>query len=125
MNKPNEPNDTDDFAAKAKGVFDESVERLDGAALSRLNQGRHIALEKLETARTSANWRRWALVGGVTAIALISVVVLRAPGVDDIPRETAADFEIFLEDESLEMFEDLEFYSWIDEAELNANANVG
>lgn len=125
MNKPNEPNDTDDFAAKAKGVFDESVERLDGAALSRLNQGRHTALEKLETASTSANWRRWAPVGGVAAIALISVVVLRAPGVDDIPRETAADFEIFLEDESLEMFEDLEFYSWIDEAELNAKANVG
>jgi len=125
MRDPNEPDENDDFAAKAKAAFDNSVERLDGAALSRLNQGRHQALEKLAGAEASANWRRWAPAGGVAAIALVSVLVLRGPDVNDMPAEVAADFEILLEGENLEMFEDLEFYSWIDETELNASGNVG
>ena len=33
--------------------------------------------------------------------------------------------DILLEGESLEMFEDLEFYSWIDDAGLDASGNVG
>ena len=115
----------DDFAAKAKSAFDDSVERLDGAALSRLNQGRHIALEKLANADATSAWRRWVPAGGVAAIAVVSVLILRGPEVDTIPAEAAADFEILLEGESLEMFQDLEFYSWIDEAELNGSGNVG
>jgi len=121
----NDPKEHDEFAAKAKSTFDESVERLDGAALSRLNQARHVALKNLENAEASANWRRWVPAGGVAAIALVSVLVLRGPEVDSIPGEAAADFEILLEGESLEMFQDLEFYSWIDEAEFSANGNVG
>lgn len=121
----NDPSNNDEFAAKAKGVFDDSVERLDGAALSRLNQGRHAALEGLAKAEVSANWRRWVPAGGVAAIALVSVLVLRPPEVTDVPGEVTADFEILLEGESLEMYQDLEFYSWIDEAELEANGNVG
>ena len=35
------------------------------------------------------------------------------------------DFDILLEGESLEMYEDLEFYSWIDEADLEVSGNVG
>lgn len=118
----NDPTEHDEFAAKAKSTFDESVERLDGAALSRLNQARNVALE---SAAATANWRRWIPAGGVAVIALVSVLVLRGPEVDKIPDEAAADFEILLEGESLEMFEDLEFYSWIDEAEFSANGNVG
>lgn len=121
----NDPTEHDEFAAKAKSTFDESVEGLDGAALSRLNQARHVALKNLENAEANPNWRRWLPAGGVAAIALVSVLVLRGPEVESIPDEAAADFEILLEGESLEMFQDLEFYSWIDEAEFNANGNVG
>ena len=121
----NDPTNNDDFAAKAKDAFDDSVERLDGAALSRLNQGRHAALEGLTNAEVSAQWRRWVPAGGVAVVALVSVLVLRPPEVVDIPGEVTADFEILLEGESLEMYQDLEFYSWIDEAELEASGNVG
>ena len=53
MNEPNgnKPIDNEDFAVQAKEAFDDSVERLDAAALSRLNQGRHAALEQLATLR--------------------------------------------------------------------------
>lgn len=120
----NDPNNKDDFAAKAKGVFDDSVERLDGAALSRLNQGRHAALEGLANAEVSAQWRRWVPAGGVAAVALVSVLLMQGPEVETLPGEIS-DFEILMEGESLEMYQDLEFYSWLDEAELEANGNVG
>ncbi len=38
---------------------------------------------------------------------------------------TTTDFELLLEDDNLEMFEDLEFYSWLDTDDLEANGNVG
>ena len=121
----NKPNDSEDFAAQAKGAFDDSVERLDGAALSRLNQGRHAALEQLASGRSKAAWTRWAPAGGVAAAALLTMIVMRAPEMESMPVEVVSDFEILLEDESLQMLEDLEFYSWLDDVELDASGNVG
>ena len=123
MNKPIE--NEDDFAGQAKEAFDDSVERLDAAALSRLNQGRHAALEQLENSRGKAEWYRWAPAGGIAAAALVTVMVMRGPDVENIPAEVVTDFDILLEGESLEMYENLEFYSWMDDAELDANGNVG
>jgi hypothetical protein len=121
----NEPIENEDFAAKAKGVFDDSVERLDAAALSRLNQGRHAALEQLASGKSKAAWLRWAPASGIAAAVLITMIVMRGPEIESMPIEVVSDFEILLEGESLEMFEDLEFYSWMDDAELDAGGNVG
>ena len=38
---------------------------------------------------------------------------------------TASDFEMLLEEDSLEMFEDLEFYALLDAVDSEANGNVG
>lgn len=126
-NKPSgsKPMDNEDFAAQAKGAFDDSVERLDGAALSQLNQGRHAALGQLASGRSKAAWLRWVPAGGVAAAALISMIVMRGPDIESMPIEVVSDFEILLDGESLEMFEDLEFYSWMDDADLGAGGNVG
>ncbi len=121
----NEPNDNEDFAEQAKQAFDDSVERLDAAALSQLNQGRHAALEQLASGSSRATWMRWVPAGGVAAVALITMMMMRGPEIESMPIEVVSDFEILLEGESLEMFEDLEFYSWIDDAELDAGGNVG
>ena len=126
-NKPirNTLNDDEDFAAQAKGAFDDSVERLDAGALSRLNQGRHAALERLASGNTKAVWMRWAPAGGVAAAALVTMIVMRGPEIGSMPVEVVSDFEILLQDESLEMLEDLEFYSWLDDVDLDAGGNVG
>ena len=128
----NEPTDNkveaeEQFAGKAKELFDGSVERLDAATLSRLNQGRHAALDELHRSRPSAVWVRWLPATGVAAAAIVTVLVMRGPNGVDIPVEpdVAADFEILLEGESLEMFEELEFYSWLEAADLEDNGNVG
>ena len=129
MKKPTEKTVDSDlqFADRAKQLFDGSVEELDAATLSRLNQGRHAALEEMQRARPSAVWVRWLPATGVAAAALVTVMVMRGPDGIDIPVEpdVAADFEILLEGESLEMFEELEFYSWLEAADLEDNGNVG
>lgn len=127
MNKPigNEPIDNEDFVAQAKGVFDASVDGLDAAALSRLNQGRHAALEQLASGNSRSVWMTWVPAGGIAAAAIVTMIVMRGPEIESMPSEVASDFEILLEGESLEMYEDLEFYSWMDDVELEAGGNVG
>ena len=114
MNERKEKPADDTFAAKAKQLFDESVEGLDANTRSRLNRSRQVALEQLAAGRPA--WVQWAPAAGVTAAAVVAVVLWTGDRpVDDVtPVAAADDFEILLTEDSLEMLEDLEFYSWID-----------
>jgi len=102
------------FADQARKLFDESVEALDGQTRSRLNRGRQAALEEL-TSGTPV-WVQWAPAAGVAAAAIVAVVLWTGnPPVDELtPGASVADFEILLAEDSFEMLEDLEFYSWIE-----------
>ncbi|MDH3531687.1 MAG: hypothetical protein OEO82_02090 [Gammaproteobacteria bacterium] len=115
------------FAERAKQLFDGSVERLDAATLSRLNHGRQKALEELRGAAPHGQWLRWIPVTGVAAAVLVTVMVMRGPNGVDVPLQpaTATDLEILLDEDSLEMLEDLEFYSWLEASDLDTNGNVG
>lgn len=120
--------DNEQVTGRAKTIFDASVERLDAVTLSRLNQGRHAALCELEgRSRFAGKGVLWLPATGVAAAALIALLVMRGPAELDAAAEvvTTSDFELLLEDESLEMLEDLEFYSWLDAEDLEANGNVG
>jgi len=114
------------FASKAKEVFDESVQGLDAEAQSRLNRARHEALAHAGSGVSHSQWRRWAPATGVAAAAVVAVGVLTGrPPIDELtPPGTVSDFEILLDQESFEMLEELEFYSWID-LEVEGNGNVG
>jgi hypothetical protein len=111
------------FEKRAKATFDESVEGLDAATLSKLNRSRHAALAELQ--RPRRQWSRWMPATGIAAAALIAIVMLQTPSlVDDVNAPMAVtDMEILLGEDSIEMLEDLEFYSWIDIAE--AEGDVG
>ncbi len=129
MNEPTDNKANEQFAEQARALFDESVEQLDAAALSRLNQGRHAAFDALQGVQPAAIWGRWVPASGVAAVALVTVMIMRGPDKVDLPNEMVTemvtDFEILLEGESLEMLEDLEFYSWLEASDLEANGNVG
>lgn len=109
------------FEKKVKAVFDESVDALDAATLSKLNRSRHEALAELQ--RPKHQWSSWMPATGVAAAVLVAVVLLESPAVvRDLNGTTAAtDMEILLGEDSIEMLEDLEFYSWIDMAETDGD----
>jgi len=121
----NDPGKNEQIANQAKELFDDSVERLDAATLSRLNQSRHKALAELQRPAGLAEWGRWIPAGGVAAAAVVAVLVMRGPQVDDLGPVTASDFEMLLEEDGFEMFEDLEFYALLDAVASESNGDVG
>ena len=129
MNEPIKPGEqaNERFAEQAKNLFDRSVDSLDASTLSRLNRGRHAALAELESRARSRRKAYWLPATGVAAAAVLAVMIVQGPETPDVAMDpvTASDFEILLDEESLEMFEDLEFYSWLEAADLEANGNVG
>jgi hypothetical protein len=120
-----DPERQEELAKRAKDLFDESVDGLDAATLSRLNQGRQRALAELD-GRVSHQglWLRWVPVTGIAAAALVTVMVMNGQAPGD-PPVTASDFEMLLEEESLEMLDDLEFYTWLELVDAEADGNVG
>lgn len=108
---------------QAKEAFDASVDKLDAATLSRLNRGRQAALA-LAT-RPNHVWMNWMPATGAAAAVLIAVFALRGPGDIDVMSAPASDLEILLGEESIEMLEDLEFYSWLNAAELEGDGDLG
>ena len=120
----NEQKDDELFEAKAKRLFDESVQGIDGQTLSRLNRGRQKALSELGR-RRAVNVLGWVPATGVAAAAVVAVMLWSGgPPADIAPPSSATDLEILLNEDSLEMLEELEFYSWI-ELDEDAGANVG
>jgi hypothetical protein len=121
------PFDEEQLRAEAKALFDDSVERLDAATLSRLNQGRQKALQEISAGAPAGQWARWVPAGGLAAAAVVAVVLWQGEPVEHSAPAAgpATDFEILLSEDSLDMLEDLEFYSWMDTANLDSGSDVG
>lgn len=115
------------FVEQAKKHFDESVASLDGATRSRLNRGRQAALAELASGRRP--WMAWAPAAGFAAAAVLAFTLWMGnpPAEQAVIPGTDTDIEILLTEDSLEMLEDLEFYSWIDldEDGNTPDGNVG
>jgi len=127
MNERNESAADKAFVEQAKTHFDKSVADLDGATRSKLNQGRQAALA--EAGSGGQRWLSWAPATGVAAAALLAVALMTGnPSTEQLLQPGPdTDIEILLTEDSLEMLEDLEFYSWIDlDEDGNApDGNVG
>ncbi len=111
-----------DFEKQAKKAFDESVDGLDAATLSRLNRGRQAALAQPERSGLAGLLgSRWMPATGLAAAVLLAVVTLRGPADIDVIAAPASDLEILLSEESIDMLEDLEFYSWLATQDLSGD----
>jgi hypothetical protein len=125
MNERPDRSAEDAFLETAKQHFDDSVARIDGATQSKLTRARHSALAELASSRPA--WVQWMPATGVAAAAVLAMVLWTgSPETDEFGTDAvASDMEILLTEDSLEMLEDLEFYSWVEldaETELSPEA---
>ena len=112
MNEHNE----DKFEANIKQALDNGVDAIDAHTLSRIRQVRARAVEKAEV--KSVNW--FGVMSGALATACVMVfavmILLESPTpMQAVPVD---DIELISSSDNLELFEELEFYEWLDEHEL-------
>ena len=112
------------FLNNISDELDRSCDGLDGHTQSRLNSIRHAALEH---SRKSPSRTLLSPFGGlVTACVLVLVVGMLYQGQLEIPAQAGPDnispmedLDILTSAESLELFENLEFYQWLEENEIS------
>ena len=114
-----------DFEERTKLLFDESVAALNGETRSKLTQARYRALKEMKGQQVVGWNRRWIPAGVAAVIAVLSLMLwqgqveLANDGGFDMA--TVIDLEILLTEVDLDMFQELEFYAWLDEqAELTS-----
>jgi hypothetical protein len=106
-----------EIVERARQLFAESVQGVDGATRSKLAQARAKAVEA-----ASKRSRRWWLapsalvpVGGVAAAALAVALIWQNPEIPAASMQSTviSDLDILLEGEELDLFEELDFYAWL------------
>jgi anti-sigma-K factor RskA len=113
------------WVADARALLAESADTLDAPALSRLNRARQAAL-----AQRQPRLRAWWLPAAGLAASCVLVLAVVAwfpparPGVAPIVpamHAAASDAEIAAADDSIEFYQDLEFYAWLDAQEQDSD----
>jgi hypothetical protein len=112
--------DSDEAFGQAAGeILRRNADAVDAATASRLNQARQAALAELPGRRARSPWLVPALTTAAVGVIAVGLALNRsAAPVGPVPVapavESAADMDLLLEDDSLEMLQDLEFYAWLD-----------
>lgn len=103
------------FEARVRDRLSGGAAELDAGTRARLRQARQAALTGLDRPRWSAI-PVWVPAGGAIAVAVLATLLIRQGVVpSEIPgRAPAEDIEILLSGEDLELYEDLEFYAWLE-----------
>ncbi len=101
------------FLENARQVLDDSVRDLDAATMSKLAQARNAALDaRLQKQRRRRRMFVWgAPAVGLAAAVLVGVMVFRGP--QPSAEAYVADLDILSGEESLEFYEEIEFYEWL------------
>lgn len=118
----------DPLEQRSRELFEDSVERLDARTRSRLNQARQAALNEMKKGATRRYWLGVPL-GGLAAAALVAVVLISGrtspPPQPDNGSLLLDDFDIVADTDSIEMLQDVEFYSWLADEGAGASHNSG
>ena len=102
----------------SQALFERRVEEIDAATRTKLRAARERALEELAPRPRFGS--AWLWVPAAVAAALVALVILPTVERDATEVEAgfealaAADLEILLGEEELEMLAELEFYEWLD-----------
>lgn len=104
------------FEKKLNAVIEAEGKQLDQATRQQLARVRRAALDEAEHARSRRP--RWLLPVGAAAAAAVAAVLVwpRSPTLPEMATEDIdrIDMEIMLAEENLELYEDLEFFEWLE-----------
>ena len=104
--------DDQNFIDVISGDLKQSVDDLDANTLSKLTQLRSHALES----KTGIVHQWWFLPTGAMATACLAMLIYAvaiAPDLAPIPTED--DIDLLSTSDSIELYEDLEFYEWLED----------
>jgi hypothetical protein len=109
---------TEGLIEDSKRLFDASVDDVDAAAAARLRLARQRAAREVAPRAWFASPRLWlpaAAAAGLLAVLVLPGLQLGAPAGDrSLGTAAAADLDILLGEEELEMLAEFEFYEWLD-----------
>ncbi len=108
-----------------KSVLDDSAESLDATTLSKLRQARYKALEQASGHRVSAaSW--WVPAGAVTATTVIAVFAFWLGVVNPQTRvNTIEDLDLLASADNTELYEQIEFYEWLQSQDQKRRIDAG
>lgn len=102
-----------EFTSTVKQAFEASIKELDEDTVAGIVRCRRHALEQ-PAARTA--W--FLLPAGALAILALAAVLVFTISQQEVNGLYAEDLEMLSSSESLDFYEDLEFYQWLDENDL-------
>jgi hypothetical protein len=117
VNTPEAPQPDAALERQSKALFDASVAELDARTRSRLCQARHAAV-----AQAPGRSRRVRWVPALASAAAVVMIAVMLPRFTQQPQPmqdswaVADDITLLMNDESLELLEEIEFYAWLDDA---------
>lgn len=110
----------DELNRSIKQDLDESVDVLDANTLSKIRQIRAKAIEGVES--RSSSWffsKQGLFIGGLaTACVMVFAVMILLESPRFMQTISVDDIEFISSSDNLDLFEDLEFYEWLEENDL-------
>ena len=106
------------FVSRIRAALEQSAEKLEPGVRSRLTRMRHEVLAR-QTDQPPRN-RTWRWFSGVAAAAtMVALIVLLPIGPRDgqTPLAVIDDMEMLASNDPFEIYEDMEFYSWLSDME--------
>ncbi len=114
----------DSLTQKITQSLNQQVEALDAATLLRLQQARIHALEQTKrTQKFTQPKMMWA--GGLVTFTTLSIILIlmwpKPQELAPILTPDITDIALLIDDESIDFYEDLDFYIWLEQKELDTS----
>ena len=116
--------DHDKVTEATRAHLDRSLDDLDPKITERLAARREKALQAASMERRGMR-RTPMAIAGVAASVVMAAVLVTFSGGTDAPQQTPEDIELMAAEEPLEFYQDLEFYLWLEQQDLDELAQTG
>ena len=108
-------NPGDNLEKSLRSAFDESVDNLDQGTANSIRRVREQALY----GKTGMHAGLWIPAAAFASVCMAAIIYLSLPAPNQ-PQIEVDDFEMLSSTENIELYEDLEFYQWLEDSDLSS-----